>query len=97
MIDGVVAMLRGTADSTLIPFAEKQLAPAYRERFTGPELVEHLQGLRALVAEGDGAMSVRGTPGSVVISFDSGGAARIRLEWNDDLLVTKLAEEPGDG
>lgn len=97
MIDGVVAMLRGTADSTLATFAETQLAPAYREAFTAPTLIEHLQGLRAIAASGDGQLSVRGTPGSVVISFDGNGAARIRLEWNGDLLVTKLVEEPASG
>lgn len=97
MIDGVVTMLRGTADSSLTTFAAKQLAPAYRDSFTAPKLIEHLQGLRAIVAEGDGSVSVRGTPGSVVIALAADGSVRIRLEWNDDLLITKLAEEPGDG
>jgi len=97
MIDGVVAMLRGSADSTLIPFADTQFAPAYRETFTGPKLIEHLQGLRAHAAAGDGGMSIRGAPGSVLISFDSGGTANIRLEWNDDLLITKLEAEPAEG
>jgi hypothetical protein len=97
MIDGAVGMLQGTADSTLTSFAETQLAPAYRESFSPPKLIEHLQGLRAIAASGDGSVSVRGTPGSVVITLAEDGSVQFRLEWNEALKITKLVEEPGDG
>ena len=95
MIDGVVTMLRGSGDSTLTVFAEKQVAPEYRKQFTGDGLMEHLRLLRVVAADGDGSVSVQGAPGSVLISLARDGSAKIRLEWNDKLLVTKLVDESG--
>jgi hypothetical protein len=97
MIDGTVAMLRATDDSTLHAYAEKTLAPDYREQFTGDELTDHFSALRAAVAKGDGTVSVRGPPGSVVITFAADGSVLIRLDWNDDIRVTKLADESPGG
>ncbi len=94
MIDGIVSMLTVKGDSTLRSFAERHLNPDYRESFSDAELLDHLRGLRAAAADADGSVSARGMPGDIVVTLDRAGKVRIRVEFNDAFLITKLEAEP---
>lgn len=92
----VVRMLESTDRASLERFVDEALAPAYREAFSPPDLLAHLDALRAYTRGATGDLRLMRTPDGLRMGFE--GDVALALELDAEYRVARLerAEDGGE-
>ncbi|HYW32665.1 MAG TPA: serine hydrolase domain-containing protein [Gemmatimonas sp.] len=88
-IQAIESMIETTGDAPLQAFAEKSLAPSYRNSFRGDSLLRHLRALRTGVGDVGGVM-VRRDSANFYLEIDGQRHSTVRFALDEPGLITAL-------